>query len=61
MHTSNVTSAFIVATLRAANSTVSANGTDNGGAPNDGTDGSHGNPNTGLAMLVLRSKRTGSY
>ena len=61
MHTSNVTSSFIIATLRAANSTVNANGTDNGGAPNGNTGGLHGNPNTGLAMLVVSSNRLGSH
>lgn len=43
---------FIVATLRAANSTISINGTDDNGSPNT-TTSPRGNPNTGLAMIIL--------
>ncbi|KAF8585940.1 hypothetical protein K439DRAFT_1632199 [Ramaria rubella] len=55
MRTSNITSPFIVATLRAANSTVNINGTtdDNGSSGADTSSGQHGNPNTGLAMIIL--------
>lgn len=51
VQSSNITSAFIIATLRAANSTVSLNNTVT--SSNENSSLSKGNPNTGWAMIIL--------